>query len=733
MKRNLLILSMLAMAATAGAAPRTITTAGQQLEMIGKADAAMRQALTDQGVMSTDAEGEQWVDVLIGTDGTSQAATQLQAMGIDTHRQVTGDLTARVPLSKISQVAKVQGATTMRVARQLMPMLDQARAAGNVDAVLAGQGGLKSAYNGSGVVVGIIDSGFQYNHLAFYDPATNTSRISRIWEQKCDTTESLRPNGYSYGCEYAPGKAELSARQYDVLTSTHGTHVAGIAAGSDTRSPYYGVAPGAEIVLVSTKATDLTVVDAAQYIFDYAKKQGKPCVVNISLGSNIGPHDGTGYADRALDALQGEGRLIVGAAGNSAGTSCHMSKTLSVKDHTMATGVAFKSYGTTQIGQVDIWGTENKKFKARLFIYDKTGKTELASWDDIDATATGANTYTYKWLPSGKTDSATVTISTSTGIDQYNNKPNIYIYAVARKVDKKYHYLGIEITASSGTVHMWNDGSYCTFDNLGFPEYTTTSDDYTVTELGGTGKNIISVGSFVSRNSYTSLNGTAHTYGTTIGALAASSAHGPTIDGRVKPEITAPGSAILSAYSRYYAAFSSTNMAYSTSYNDLLSYYGAMQGTSMASPYVAGVMALWLQADPSLTPERAKELIKLSATNDSVTGNVKSAGSANWGYGKINALEGLKLCIESGITGINADATTCLCSANGGTVNVLLGTDAAKASVTVTDLLGRRVAAAERTSVAAGEPISITGVPQGVMVVTVTTPTMVKSQKVIMK
>ncbi len=735
MKKALLLLSIAALGASASTASATshkMAAGARQIERMA-CDAAVTEAFVDHGIIESDANGEKYVDVLISTDGSDVVASQLQAMGITPSRQVTGDFTARVPMAKLQQVAHLQGATKMRVARQLFPLLDAAKRAAFVNEVQAGSGGLSAAYNGSGVIVGLIDNGFQYDHPAFYDFVNKKSRISRIWEQRCDTVASLCPDNYDYGCEYAPGKAELSSRNYDLITSTHGTHVAGIAAGGDTRlsNPYAGVATGSEIVMVSTKATDLSVIDAVKYIFDYATQQGKPCVINISMGSNIGPHDGTGYADRALDSLQGEGRLIVGAAGNETGTDCHLSKTFSIKDHSLLTGLAFKSYRNTQVGQVDVWGEKNKKFKARLSVYNKTTGSTLASLDGIDPTVEADTVFMYKWLPDGATDSATVAINAASGIDGINGKPNVNIYAAALNIDKKSIYLGIEITAASGRVDMWCDGTYSAFDNMGKPECTTSDDVSTVCELGGTGKRIISVGAFCTKNSYTNLGGGTASTGTTIGSIASYSSHGPTIDGRVKPEITAPGSVLVSAYSCYYAGFKAQYMVSSMGFNNVTSYYGAMQGTSMSAPFVTGVMALWLQADHTLTPERAKELIRLSAINDSYTGNVRTSGSDIWGYGKINALDGLKLCIESGVNDIIDDTYRCACTASGGVLRVTASADASRLDVTVSDLLGRTVATASRLGVAAYEPVEVTGVPQGVLLVTVSSPNGTRSFKVL--
>lgn len=664
---------------------------------------------------------DRYVDVILTSSDTEATAGQLAAMGVAVGTVTAEGMTARIPVDKIGRLQKIEGLKGIQISRPVTHCLDQAREAGKVTAVHAGTG-LALPYKGEGTIVGIIDNGFQYNHAAFRNAETGESRISRIWEQKCDTTEALRPDNFTYGCEYAPGKATLQ-RQYDLKTISHGSHVAGIAVGSETKysNPYYGVSPKSEIVLVSTKATESTILDGVKYIFDYAESQHKPCVINLSLGLNLGPHDGTSSADRMLDALQGPGKLIVGAAGNNASSDIHASKTFSIKDHSLQTAIKFTYYGKTQMSWVDIWGTVGKKFKTRLYVYDKTAGKELASFDAIDATVTDTKTLQYKGIPSGATDSATVTIYAVSGINSVNNRPSLTLTTVCSNIDKKQIYIGIDVEASSGVVHMWNDNQYSTFDNLGNPEFVAGDGNYSVCELGGTGKNVISVGAYSSKKQYTTLGGSSYSSGYTVGDMCAFSSKGPTIDGRVKPEITAPGSYIVSAYNRYYSAMNASSMVYSVSVDSYTHYYGAMSGTSMSAPFVSGVMSLWLQADSTLTPELAKKILQETAINDSYTGEVRESGSEQWGYGKINAYDGLKKCVESGVGEIERGNLDYSFAANGGTLQILLSSDASNVEVAVYDSMGRETGRYSAANVDALSPITINDIPQGVAIVKLAT------------
>ena len=179
-----------------------------------------------------------------------------------------------------------------------------------------------------------------------------------------------------------------------------------------------------------------------------------------------------------------------------------------------------------------------------------------------------------------------------------------------------------------------------TFDSYGYNTHTKGDSNYSVNEVGGTGKRIITVGSYVSKD----------IFGGTVGDISSISSKGPTVDGRHKPDITAAGEGVISSYSNspnisqssYYKPY----LDYGTTVNEnnQTYYYGAMSGTSMSAPIVTGIIALWLEARPTLLPEEIKEIIAKSAITDEYTGDI-SQPSNTWGYGKIDAWAGIKECL----------------------------------------------------------------------------------------
>ena len=162
-------------------------------------------------------------------------------------------------------------------------------------------------------------------------------------------------------------------------------------------------------------------------------------------------------------------------------------------------------------------------------------------------------------------------------------------------------------------------------------------------EIGGTANSIISVGSFTSKNQFTNIFGNLITTNSPeIGEIAYSSGIGPTIDGRIKPDITAPGEYVVSSVNSFDSGTYNSNTSYlvdeiiGENYNW---YFRAFSGTSMASPVVAGIIALMLEANPTMTPPEIKQQISENAWIDNYTGNVPNN---IWGYGKIDAHETIK-------------------------------------------------------------------------------------------
>lgn len=646
--------------------------------------------------------------------------------GVTVNAQYGTILSVRIPADNLVAVSQLPSVNYIEIGRPVHKRMNTVRSAAfaNVDALHAGTG-LTQAYTGKDVVVGIIDGGFQYNHIDFYDTAGEELRVKRVWNQNATGTP---PTGYSYGREYTTAESIVSAKQD--MTDCHATHVAGIAAGGYQGNEYYGVAPDADLVFVSynlydTSSSNTSISDGIKYIYDYAESVGKPCVINMSLGFHLGPHDGTSTFDRICDELQGEGRLLVGAAGNEGEYNMHVKKTMTADDTSMKTLIEFipNWYMYSTSSYVDIWGAPEKEISARIIVYDTRNKQEVYS-SDFFSTATS----TSKKISNPTGAMGTVYISTAT--DPYNEKGNITIDLNITSLQSNY-YIGFEVLSDEGsTVNAWTDAYISWFSNFGNSEFTNGDNNSSMGEIGGTGNHIISVGA------YTSCNYIEHKYSSsynntyqTVDQLATFSSHGPTADGRMKPDITAPGTMTISSYNS--STCSTSRGEYYTSVVELYNvnatnyYYGSMEGTSMAAPVVTGVLATWLQARPTLTPEQVREVFAKSAKTDSYTGEIAGVGNNEWGYGKIDAYNGLVYCLNelSGIEETGAPTRpTVYPNPASGVCHVLLPNDDQQVSITLYSLNGAEVYRHYAGDVQAGQStaIDLSGIAPGIYLVNVT-------------
>lgn len=630
----------------------------------------------------------------------------LTAYGVEVRTVVGSMFTAEIPLEVLDEIAALDAVKYIEMGTPVTHELDEARKETRVDDMQNGVS-LTEGYTGKGVIVGIIDNGFDLGHPNFYTADKSELRIKRLWDQNVSGTA---PEGFGYGCEYTTAE-DILAKGCDITESTHGTHVTGIAAGADSTDGkgLYGVAPDAEIVLVSLNTTELyngdntSVLDGVKYIFDYAESEGKPCVVNLSLGSWLGPRDGSSTFDRMADELQGPGRLLVGSVGNEGGNKFHASKTFEGgKTDTLAVFFDFVS-PAAQYGTVEIWGDAGMDITFVPITYN-AGENKLQKvYEPARFSATQCDNKVYSF--SYQDDGVWGSLSVDGEINPINGKTHLMLspdyYSFSSSYDRGFYL----ITSDKGTVHMWGDGYTVTlssFDRPGFVDGNTSS---TMGEIGGTGKRIISVGAYVTRDHYTQY-GIPYKSGETQDAIASFSSQGPTPDGRMKPEITAPGSYIISSLSSYYTG---SKIKYSSvTWNDKKYEFGYMQGTSMASPFVTGVMATWLQAFPEMTPEIAREILQKTSRQDDFTGTI-DGGSNLWGYGKIDAYAGIKECIryESGIEPSLADNRSHLVVNDGNCVRVLFGYDDSQVALQLYNLQGACVVTRAIGKVAAGEEVTV--------------------------
>ncbi|HNW97838.1 MAG TPA: S8/S53 family peptidase [Bacteroidales bacterium] len=559
--------------------------------------------------------------------------------------------TVQIPPENLEAFASIKEIEYIQLDEPVFINLDSARHDTHTDSVHQGIQ-LPQAYTGKNVVVGIIDAGFDYTHPAFLDTSGNNYRIKKVWELKETGTP---PSGYTYGNEITDSAA-LFNDGYDVNTFSHGSHVAGIAAGSGYGSSsdnkkYRGIAFESDLIFVGirpeqsewTNTGASSIIDGINYIFDYAESVGKPAVANLSWGCTVGPHDGTSLFSQAVDNLTGEGKIFVCAAGNNGATNIHLGKKFSANDTLLKTVVSFSTYMSAKKTWVDAWGDASENFCSKLTLCNGATPVDSTEFICLD------NNIHNIILKASTGDTCFATITTSAS--DFNGKPRIFFDFFNKSANR----ILITIKANSGTVNMWMGyvldytGYYGNFIAGGITGSENGNKDMTISDFAST-HSAISAAAYVSKVKFTNIDGQINTYtGYTEGNITSFSSHGPAADSLTKPDIAAPGMTIASSINSFdtnYDAGGTDRVYVVTCYNDTVNShnycYAVMSGTSMASPMTSGIIALMLEANPSLTPGLVKYILQSTAITDSYTGVIPSEGSSIWGYGKINAYAAVK-------------------------------------------------------------------------------------------
>ncbi|MEI8006126.1 MAG: S8 family serine peptidase [Bacteroidota bacterium] len=577
----------------------------------------------------------------------------LANLGVKINTRISDIWSIMIPLFSLEKLKDVKGLIYVEADCTIKKKLDNATTESRVKLVQAGSG-IKRKCLGDSVVVGIVDDGFDYTHPTFYDTTGTKLRIVRSWEQ--DNTQGPAPSGFSYGTELSTTQALLNKKSSST-SEDHGSHVGGIAGGSGYLTPglqYMGVAPDADLVFVNTSEAASAITDGINYIFKYAASVGRPAVVNLSLGSHIGPHDGTSLMDQTIDGLVGQGKIVTGAAGNEGDTPLHLAHTF-IGD-TVKTFMDFEEPNGVKInmGRIDLWGSAGSDLSVSVIITNQQFQV-LGSTRFLAASANPQ--FDSVMMISG--DSIRVQV-TGVSSSPLNQKPNLL--TAVNRVKNKY-VVTLVVTSTNTQANLWNHGTgtgaslYDTLNSIKMPGYKAGDNVCTIGEIGGTSKKIITVGAYVTKYQYVNIKGNTMTSSDSLDHLAAFSSRGPTVDGRTKPEITAPGEQLVSSvnsYSpKYDGNYSKTVLKVEKGGSSW--YFGAMQGTSMATPMTTGIIALMLQANPKLGPEQVKQILKDGARRDSYTHDIPAEGSNIWGWGKIDAQKAVLAAFSSqGIEGNNA-------------------------------------------------------------------------------
>ncbi len=601
-------------------------------------------------------DGKLCVSALIKVADPASVQQKLTAIDAKVGTKAGNIWTVQVPYDKVVNFCQITGIAYIQLDEPVRANLDFARRTTRVDSVHQGIN-LPMPYSGKNVVVGIIDFGFDYNHPTFYDTLHAGYRIKRVWELNGSGTP---PAGYTYGNEITDTLL-IKAQGTDNTRQTHGTWVAGMAAGSGyggnpTNRRFRGMAYEAELVLVGVRRDSIEqdwlegsfsdFIDGINYIYTYAASVGKPCAVNVSWGSQSGPHDGSTLFNLACNNLTGPGKILVMSAGNEGQEKIHLSKTFTPSDTLLNTFLTFTPtpYKRTW---VDVWGDPGETFCGKITLFNGNTVGNTSNFKCIDDAI-----HDTVLISSNGLDTCFVQFITSSA--ESNGKPRMTIDVY----NKTSNDVNVTLKGTNGTIHTWNEYYYygythqyqSAFSSLSKPWATTGDAISTVSDMGA-GDSVLLVGAYASKVSFQDITGSNWSYSGYVqaGNLVPFSSRGPMIDGRIKPDITAPGLTIATSVSSYdttYTAINSNKSLTRSSYLDPVLnkkfYYSEFSGTSASAPAATGIVALLLQAKPTLGPKEVHDLIAQTAIKDGFTGVLPASGNNNWGHGKINAYAAMK-------------------------------------------------------------------------------------------
>ena len=606
-------------------------------------------------------------------EGAECPTEKLEQMGIEV-RFVLGDMVAlRIPADKLQLLEPLEEFIEVKADEMKHVMNDEARKAVGVNMVdieaAAKSMGLPQAYTGKDVVVGVIDDGIDFNHAAFRDANGNT-RIRKAVEyiSFLDMMEEYEPSVIS---------EQLSS---DLDETSHGTHTSATAAGSDIGNNMQGMAPDADLVLVGLggATSDANIVEGIQRIFDYADAVKKPAVVNISLGGIAGLHDGSDDLAKGIAKLTENGtkpgRAVVVSSGNSAAEWQSIIKKFPNTTDELKTVLGASNITDKGLAQYSetyyLYATDYQDFTPTLTMVDfSTGNFVDMTGHVKDKQGENVNLSFVKLYKS--------IVKTIKGTDAIIwrisfRRANVFL-------DNIFYRLAITVKAGHAdqTINM-----ICTGDNNLEPCFDTpkTATGYDFAANGWTKGHsdfacntaicndaVISVGAYVTKTSWTNYQNEGYNYpksGLTgdyqqLGEIADFSSYCIDDNGQPRPTLIAPGQGVLSAANNYDKNFFKASEAGIVNPNSSRkarlcsnvekfgrqNWYILSQGTSMSTPVVTGVVALWMQANPKLTAKEIINIMKETCDNDEWTTNVNKIPSHNKvqaGFGKINCLKGLK-------------------------------------------------------------------------------------------
>ena len=552
-----------------------------------------------------------------------------------------------VTLSQLDRLNSLAEVKRIAFEQKLQKRLDKAAPAMKTDLVHQGADGLPQQFTGKDVIVVVYDDGFDPNHPMFLDADGKSRVLAVITKNDKEDEDFVIVEG-----------DEIANFTTDTEEETHGCHVAGIAAGKFTDANIHleGSAPGADIIFICSDMVDDS--EMADLVGKLRKSLGKPVVVNISLGSNSGMHSDKSISCMLLDEVAEKDSIIFCiAAGNEGEDDIVQRKELSGSADEMKSFVTLPEWRFNYMDEVYFEGKGAHPFKVTPVVFDwETGTaadTLKATTGNIDG----------EWVEDEREYIiGNSTIKLTTKVDAHlntttGNYETLFMYNLENSSESLvsfyigYIVTGIDEKPTTVTAYVGTNSKLGDVGNEDWKEDVTT--DGTINTLA-CGNHTIAVGNYITRYLTTETKGFDDVLDPTRvkdGDMEPSSSWGTLYDGRSFPHIAAPGTNVISSINSYNTEESDPDVTYYSTTKDGRDYHFAgYTGTSMSTPAMSGVVALWLEADPTLTVDKARTIAMETAIVDD---NVMNAFfPVQFGAGKVDALAGLKRVLAEAPTSV---------------------------------------------------------------------------------
>jgi subtilisin family serine protease len=644
---------------------------------------------------------------------------ELTRSGISIGSRIGNIVTATFTYEQAQYLLAQPWVLRMELAKKLVSHNAKVREHLRADKVYQGLLNDGKVYTGKGVLVGVYDSGIDFKHPDFRVKTDLTkSRIVALWDQ---TVSGTKPANFNYGAEWTQAEIndELDGIPSNKLAAHtdeigHGTHVTGTAAGNK------GIAYEADIVFVKGSLSgaegfaslSTEIIDGVKYIYDKAVEINKPCVVNLSLGTHTGaPHDGTSLLETALDNLVNSrpGFIIVAAAGNEGDSYIHFGDRRNITDsawtyfQSQISGVAAQAYLTIPAAQLNTMSVAFGMDSTGSLFSRSTKSLYQSRWYTVAELLNEGEVFAQVRYGNGN-NAGTLTVTASqlsTGMVEILYEVTEPFSFSSRKPAWKIMYKG------NADIHGWVEtGAWVqnTASATGyFSKYVNPDNNYSV-GIPGTAKKMVTVGAYVNVANFVNINGKLvqglNDNNDPAGTIAFFSSIGPSRDGRLKPEITAPGLNVISSLS--------SSATFIQNRDKVSEFRIAQSGTSMASPATAGAIALFLQKNPTANYAQLMLSIQQNARSDNFTSSAGTLPNNTWGYGKLDIFDMLNTAMPVNVQPLSTSAFLELYpNPASSSTNLYVKRDVAQLSWQLLDLSGKVLSQDDVQNIADGQTITI--------------------------